>query len=118
MVPRYLIFVSIILVLGVAASYKLFYALTHNKIIIYSLIIMLIAINTPFLMTYYSSYTKDDWRGISKTLSGLTQPGDLVITVPGYIDQPLNYYYSNRTDGTLEFRASNESTLFKHVVND
>jgi mannosyltransferase len=111
MVPRYLSFLSIILFLGVAASYKLFYALTHKKIVIYSLIILLIAVNVPFLMTYYSMYTKDDWRGVSKTLAGITQPGDLVITVPGYLDQPLNYYYSNKTDGTLEFRGDNESSL-------
>jgi mannosyltransferase len=111
MVPRYLSFLSIIIFLGVAASYKLFYALTHKKIVIYSLIILLIAVNVPFLMTYYSMYTKDDWRGVSKTLSGMTQPGDLVITVPGYVDLPLNYYYSNKTDGTLEFRGDNESSL-------
>jgi mannosyltransferase len=113
MVPRYLSFLSIILFLGVAASYKLLYALTHNKIIIYSLIIMLVAINTPFLMTYYSEYSKPDYRGFSKTLSSVTQPGDLVVTVPEYMYQPINYYYSNKTDGTLEYRASNESSLIR-----
>jgi hypothetical protein len=114
MVPRYLSFLSIILFLGIAASYKLFYALTHKKIVIYSLIILLVAVNVPFLMTYYSMYTKDDWRGVSKTLAGITQPGDLVITVPGYVDIPLNYYYSNKTDNTLEFRADNESCLIEN----
>jgi mannosyltransferase len=111
MVPRYLSFLSIVLFLGVAASYKLFYALTNKKIVVYSLILLLVAVNVPFLTTYYSTYTKQDWRGFSKTLNGMTQPGDLIITVPGYVDQPLNYYYSNKTDGTIEYRASNESTL-------
>lgn len=111
MVPRYLIFVSIALFLGIAASYKFFYLLTKNKVVIYSLIIFLVAINTPFLMNYYTQYSKDDWRGFSTTFSRMTQPGDLVIVVPGYIDQPLNYYYSNKTDGTIEYRASNESEL-------
>jgi mannosyltransferase len=111
MVPRYLSFLSIIIFLGVAASYKLLYALTHSKSVIYYLILFLFIISIPFLINYYSVYSKDDWRGFSKTLSGMTQPGDLVITVPGYIDQPLNYYYSNKTDGTIEFRASNVSLL-------
>jgi mannosyltransferase len=112
-VPRYLSFLTIILFLGVAASYKLLYALTHKKIIIYSLIILLIAVNAPFLMTYYSTYTKQDWKGFSPTFSNMTQPGDLVITVPGYIDQPLNYYYSNKTDQTIEYRADNETDLIR-----
>lgn len=62
-------------------------------------------------MSYYSSSQKDDWRGFSKTLSDMTQPGDLIVTVPGYMDQPLNYYYSNKTDNTIEYRASNSSIL-------
>ena len=111
MVPRYLSFISIILFLGVAASYKLFYALTNKKIVVYSLILLLVAVNVPFLSTYYSTYTKQDWRGFSQTLTRMTQQGDSIITVPGYIDQPLNYYYSNKTDGTIEYRASNESAL-------
>jgi mannosyltransferase len=111
MVPRYLSFLSIILFLGIAASYKLFYALTHNKIVIYSLIIILLVINIPFLMSYYSEYSKPDYRGFSKTLSNMTQPGDLVVTVPEYMYQPVNYYYSNKTDNTIEYRATNISTL-------
>jgi mannosyltransferase len=111
MVPRYLSFLSIILFLGVASSYKLFYALTHNKIVIYSLIMLLIIINVPFLMNYYSEYSKPDYRGFSKTLIGMTQPGDLVVTVPEYMYQPVNYYYSNKTDETLEYRASNVTRL-------
>lgn len=111
MVPRYLSFLSIILFLGVAASYKLFYKLTKNKVVIYSILIMLVAINTPFLLDYYSNYSKDDWRGFSKTLSGMTNAGDQVIVVPGYMRQPLNYYYLNNTDGTTEYLADNESAL-------
>jgi len=111
MVPRYLSFLSIIIFLGVAASYKLFYTLTHNKMIIYVLILMLVIINAPFLMTYYSAYIKDDWRGFSKTLTSITQPGDSIIIVPEYIVQPLNYYYSNQSDETIEYFANNESEL-------
>jgi len=112
MVPRYLIFLNIFLILGISASYKLFSLLTQKPTEITCILILLIVIlNTPVLMGYYSSSQKDDWRGFSKTLSGMTQPGDLIVTVPGYMDQPLNYYYSNKTDGTIEYRASNASVL-------
>jgi mannosyltransferase len=110
-VPRYLSFINILLILGIASSYKLFYALTQNKTIIYIMLIILAAMVTPFLMNYYSTYSKDDWRGFSKTLADITQPGDSIIIVPGYISQPLNYYYSNKTDGTIEYFAYNESQL-------
>jgi 4-amino-4-deoxy-L-arabinose transferase-like glycosyltransferase len=110
-VPRYLSFINVALILGVAASYKLFYALTHQKIVIYILILLMVCFITPFLINYYSAYSKDDWRGFSKTLTTMTQPGDSIIIVPGYISQPLNYYYSNETDKTIEYFAYNESQL-------
>ena len=110
-VPRYLSFINIVLILGVAASYKLFYTLTQSKTIIYIMLIILAALVTPFLMNYYTTYSKDDWRGFSKTLTAMTEPGDSIIIVPGYISQPLNYYYSNETDGTTEYFVYNESQL-------
>lgn len=112
MVPRYLIFLNIFLILGISSSYTLFYKLTQKPTEIMCILILLIAVlNTPVIMGYYSSSQKDDWRGFSKTLSDMTQPGDLIVTVPGYMDQPLNYYYSNKTDNTIEYRASNSSIL-------
>lgn len=110
-VPRYLSFINILLVLGIAASYKLFYVMTNNKSIIYIMLILLAALTTPFLMSYYSTYTKDDWRGFGKTLSGIDQPGDSIIIVPGYVSQPLNYYYSNKTEGTIEYFVYNATQL-------
>jgi 4-amino-4-deoxy-L-arabinose transferase-like glycosyltransferase len=110
-VPRYLSFINIVLILGISASYKLFYTLTQNKSIVYIMLIILAAMVTPFLMNYYTTYSKDDWRGFGNTLTNMTQPGDSIIIVPGYISQPLNYYYSNKTDGTIEYFAYNESQL-------
>lgn len=110
-VPRYLSFINILLILGVAASYKAFYILTQNKTIIYIMLVILAAMVTPFLINYYSTYSKDDWRGFSKTLTAMTEPGDSIIIVPGYISQPLNYYYSNKTDETIEYFVYNESQL-------
>lgn len=111
MVPRYLIFLEIMIVLGIASSYKIFYTLTHHKSVTYILILMITILNAPVIMSYYSGYTKDDWRGFSTTLSSTTQPGDIIVIVPGYNSQPLNYYYSNSTDGTIEYFASTETGL-------
>ena len=110
-VPRYISFLNITLILGMAASYKIFYSLTQTKAVIYIMLVILAAMTTPFLMNYYSAFSKDDWRGFGGTLTNMTQPGDSIIIVPGYISQPLNYYYSNKTDGTIEYFAYNESQL-------
>ena len=66
---------------------------------------------TSFLPAYYTTYTKEDWRGLSAMLYNQTLEGDSVVTVPAYMSQPLDYYYSNLTDGTREWGASNVSTI-------
>ncbi|MHB8163928.1 MAG: glycosyltransferase family 39 protein [Methanoregula sp.] len=111
MVPRYLIFFNTIFFLGVAASYGIFYRLINNRGVVYGFMALLIIISAPTLATYYSGYSKDDWRGFSSQMQKITQPGDLVIVVPGYIYQPLNYYYSNTSDKTFEFGADTGKDL-------
>jgi hypothetical protein len=105
MVPRYLIFFNTIFFLGVAVSYRIFYRLINNRGVVYGFIAFLVIISAPMLVTYYSGYSKDDWRGFSGQIQQMTKSGDLVVVVPGYISQPLNYYYSNTSDGTFEFSA-------------
>jgi len=41
----------------------------------------------------------------------LTQRGDLIVVVPGYVSQPLDYYYSNTSDQTIEYSANNAADL-------
>jgi len=62
-------------------------------------------------MNYYSGYSKDDWKGFSQDLYAITESGDSIIIVPGYISQPLNYYYSNKTDETTEYYVYNAIEL-------
>jgi hypothetical protein len=69
---------------------------------LYAVIILIIAINIPLLTGYYSSFTKEDWRGFSHIVQNVTKDGDLIVVVPGYISQPFSYYYNNTTDGTLQ----------------
>lgn len=113
MVPRYLIFFNTIFFIGIAISYKLFYNLVNRREIIYLFIAFLIVLSTPMLTNYYSSYSKEDWRGFSGQLQQLTNPGDIVVTSPGYISLPLNYYYSNSSDLTFRYEANNITELDK-----
>lgn len=105
MVPRYLLFLNIVFFIGIAVSYKTFCTLINNRTVIYGFMVFLLVLSTPFLMNYYSGYSKDDWRGFSQIMQKATNQGDFVVLVPGYISQPFNYYYSNTTDGTFEFSA-------------
>lgn len=105
MVPRYLIFFSIVFFLGVAMCYRPLCSLVNNRGVVYGLVTLLIVLNLPLLAGYYSGYNKDDWRGFSGQLQQITKPGDVVVVVPGYVSQPLDYYYSHTADQTEESGA-------------
>jgi len=111
MQPRYLIFFITIFFLGVAVSYKMFYSLINNRGVVYGFIALLIVVSAPMLMDYYKGYSKDDWRGLSGQIQQMTKPGDLIVLVPSYISQPLNYYYVNVSDQTFEFGANTGKQL-------
>jgi mannosyltransferase len=105
MQPRYLIFLAIIFFITIAMTYTLFYSLIRSSWIVYGFILLFVIVNTSMLAGYYSGYVKEDWRGFSGQLQQLTRPGDIVVDVPMYIAQPLDYYYSNTTDQTIELGA-------------
>ena len=105
MLPRYLIFLTIVFFIGVAVSYRIFYSFWSNKAVVYGFIVVLFVISAPVLAGYYSGYSKEDWRGFSGSLQEKTSPGDTVVAVPGYIAQPLDYYYSSVKDNTHEYGA-------------
>ncbi|MGP8085080.1 MAG: glycosyltransferase family 39 protein [Methanoregula sp.] len=111
MEPRYLIFLSIVFFLGIAVSYRLVYSLWNTKAVVYGFIVVLFVISAPVLAGYYSGYSKEDWRGFSAALQQKTMPGDLVVSVPGYIAQPLDYYYSSTKAQTKEYGATTAADL-------
>ncbi len=111
MQPRYLIFLAIIFFIGMAIAYKPVYALVSNRGVIYGFMALLVLLSAPMLAGYYSGYSKEDWRGVSASLGEMTNEGDYVVVMPGYILQPLNYYYSNTTDGTIQFGFSTAAQL-------
>jgi 4-amino-4-deoxy-L-arabinose transferase-like glycosyltransferase len=103
MVPRYLIYLLSALLPGVALSLRPACSLFRSRSLVYGALILALVINLPVLAPYYTTQQKDDWKGLSRELAGLARAGDLVITAPGYIRQPLDYYYRNESGGTLEF---------------
>ena len=130
MQPRYLICLAIVYFIAIALSYKLLFSLMETPGVVYGFVAFLVVINAFTLAGYYSGYTKDDWRGFSDGLEQQTRPGDIVVAIPGYISQPLDYYYSNATDRTIEYPADtaddlkaisalrNNNTLFIVVTGD
>ena len=107
MMPRYLIILTPFFYLAVASAFN---KIKTNTVICMGLAI-LVLMCTPFLCSYYTQYTKDDWRGFGNTLGQYTNEEDNVIIVPGYVSQPLNYYYNNATDGTTEIFVNNVDDL-------
>jgi hypothetical protein len=92
--------------------------------------VILILINLPVLVNYYSGFSKEDWRGFSEKMQNTTRAGDIIVLVPLYMNMPFNYYYSNITDNTFEYGASTvqdlnniseqreNKTIFFVVTND
>jgi mannosyltransferase len=109
MMPRYLIVLAPFFYLAVALAF--------NKIkttrIVCAILAILILTSAPFLCSYYTQYSKDDWKGFGGLLQEKTNTGDVVVIVPGYISQPLNYYYNNTTDKTTEVFINSVDDLKK-----
>jgi hypothetical protein len=130
MEPRYLIFLSIVFFIAIALSHKIVYSFIKSPWVVYGFVILMLVVNAPTLAGYYSGYVKEDWRGFSGQLQNLTKNGDFVVVVPGYVSQPLNYYYSNATDRTIELTANtgedlkaidaekNNATVFYVITGD
>ena len=113
MLPRYLIFLSIVFFLGIAVSYRTVYSLWNSRAVVYGFIAILLVISAPILVSYYSGYSKEDWRGFSAALEQKAQPGDLIVSVPGYISQPFDYYFSSVKAQTTEYGATTAADLDK-----
>jgi uncharacterized membrane protein len=113
MQPRYLIFLSLIYFIGIAIAYKPVSSLVSHRGAVYGFIalIILLSITSPLFVSLYTGYTKEDWRGVSGNIRDTTKPGDFVVALPGYILQPLNYYYSNTSDRTILFGLSTADEL-------
>jgi len=111
MVPRYLIYLLPVYFIGIASAYPALCALVRERWAVAIFIAAAALVTVPFLSTYYAIPQKSDWRGFSAELGRMTGEGDLVVVLPPYTALPLDYYYSNATDGTIEIGAATEEDL-------
>lgn len=111
MVPRYLTILLPFVYTCTAAAYGAVSSISSHRAFLYLLIIALFAASIPFYQEYYTSYSRSDWNGLASELQNVTHDGDLVIVLPEYIRMPLDYYYSNASDRTIEYGASSEKDL-------
>lgn len=109
--PRHLIFIIPFYFITIAAAFCLIPKTIDYRKVAVILLIILCLLNLPYLSTYYTSYSKEDWRGVSEALTDLTNDGDYVVTVPSYMSLPLDYYYNSTADNTTEFGASSKDQL-------
>ena len=107
MVPRYLIGMLPLLFIGTSASWNVFAKFQEGKRVVCILLIIFVAIGIPGLVNSATVIQKDNWRDYSAILKSATVPGDVVVVMPAYNSAPFNYYYSNTTDATIQFGASN-----------
>jgi len=113
MVPRYLIILAPVYFIGIALAYKPVFRRFSNRIVVYGFmaLVVLLSVMTPVFIGYYTSYSKEDWRGFSTQIRQVAHSGDTIVFVPGYISQPFDYYYTNKTEGTYEYGASSAEQL-------
>jgi len=111
MMPRYLIYLLPAFFLGISLSVRLLNQRARMSHILICSIALIFLVNLPILSMDYTSPQKDDWRGFAGILGESTQAGDVVVVVPEYIRFPLDYYYDNATDGTIEYGATRAKEL-------
>ena len=83
----------------------------NNRNALFAAVFLIFVAALIVLPPYYSSYTKEDWRGFSAGLAQTTSIGDVVVVIPGYMQMPLTYYYSNTTDSTILLTANTVEDL-------
>ena len=109
--PRHLMFILPFFFTAIGAAFTLIPKEINYKKVGVVLLVLICLVNLPYFTTYYTSFSKEDWRGMSQELSELTSDGDYVVTVPSYVNLPLDYYYDNSSDRTVEKGATTAEEL-------
>ena len=109
--PRHLMFILPFFFVAVGAAFTIIPKEIDYKKVGVVLLILICLVNLPYFTTYYTSYSKEDWRGMSQELNDVTTDGDYVVTIPSYVNLPLDYYYDNSSDKTIEKGATTAKDL-------
>jgi mannosyltransferase len=57
---------------------------------------VVVALSAVGLVSWYSGYENDDWRGVARFVVESARPGDGLIVVPSRVRKPLEYYVVER----------------------
>jgi uncharacterized membrane protein len=66
-----------------------------------SIILFIAILSFSPLYSQYTTSQKNDWRVASSYIMSVSEPGDFIVSLPNYIQKPLNYYYNNSSDETI-----------------
>ncbi len=103
MVGRYLMPILPLIFIPISVAFANFYKMFEkiHKNLGILIFIIIILINVPLLGLYYTTYSKEDLRGLSQYVSNISNDGDyLVLLTDGMV---FRYYYFNSTDNTILF---------------
>ena len=117
MSPRYMIYLIPFYFMAISGCLLLVPKGIDMKKVAVVFIAVIFIINLPALAGYYTSYSKNDWRGFAVALEQTTKDGDAIVVLPGYMSQPLDYYYSSEADETTEYKINNGDQL-KEAVSE
>lgn len=88
-----------------------------TRIAIIAIVLLIVCgISYAPLNNYYTGMSKNDWRTAATALEEITMAGDTITPLPGYMFQPLEYYYDNQTDGTfIESTGYSDAQMTAHA---
>lgn len=111
--PRYLIYILPFFFTAIGSAFSTIPKEIDYKKVAVVVLILSCLISVPYLSTYYTTYSKEDWRGMANTISELTCDGDYVVVMPSYMSLAFDYYYDFKKDNTVEKYTTNSEELIK-----
>lgn len=106
MLPRYMI--TLFPIFYTVAAIAIVSLYVNYRTVACVLIACILIIGGLSLHTYYTTYTRENWKGYAGELERNTQPGDVIVVLPDYMRLALDFYYNATEDGTSEYGVYNK----------
>lgn len=113
MLPRYLIYLLPAFFISVAAAYRIVFSFFKSDKVAYGFAVLFLLVQLPAVTNYYTTYSKEDWRGFAAIMRETAKPQDIIVLAPGYMQMPFNYYYRDATGTVTEVSANTIDELVK-----
>lgn len=117
--PRYLCYMLPLWVILFSTCYPIltlnFRKENQNMIPLISVLILVFIVLTPSIISVCTIPYKTDWRSTSKYLIDNVNEGDIIAPIPGFVNQPLQFYYTR--DDTRTHLVYNVSDMENAYMN-